>query len=453
MKTSTKPMFVGLMLFVALTASAGGFKLKTAKPVGQTLSVAINAGLPLTLTWGDGTTEELYTTGQLQDITIKDAALTVSTEKDITSLYLADNELTELNVAASAAKLRRLICPNNQLKTLNVGACPELVTLDCQGNELSTLSIVSTVMEELNVADNKLSANGLRNSGNMVSLVCGGNKFTDVNYLTSMVDLESLFCQDNQITSLALTKLVKLRNLVASGNRISTLNTGVLENLQNIWVSGNRLKSLDLAKAAKLEGLVVAENQLTEILWTRSCSSTFKYMDLSNNGLFFNSFPTIYNQLSQKYSVDGAVGPQEPFQLLNDIDVNVRSEALKTYFYQNAWNTSTQLALTLTDGDGTELVADEDYTYNSSLYRFTFLKPHTDVVITATSKNYPGVVLTSVPFNVIDPAGIEGAEVVSELTIENADVYDLQGRKVSVAKASQLLKGIYVVNGKKIIMK
>ena len=111
MKTSTKPMFVGLMLFVALTASAGGFKLKTAKPVGQTLSVAINAGLPLTLTWGDGTTEELYTTGQLQDITIKDASLTVSTEKDITSLYLADNELTELNVAASAAKLRRLICP------------------------------------------------------------------------------------------------------------------------------------------------------------------------------------------------------------------------------------------------------------------------------------------------------------------------------------------------------
>ena len=48
MRTSTKPMFVGLMLFVALTASAGGFKLKTAKPVGQTLSVAINAGLPLT---------------------------------------------------------------------------------------------------------------------------------------------------------------------------------------------------------------------------------------------------------------------------------------------------------------------------------------------------------------------------------------------------------------------
>ena len=35
MRTSTKPMFVGLMLFVALTASAGGFKLKTAKPVGQ----------------------------------------------------------------------------------------------------------------------------------------------------------------------------------------------------------------------------------------------------------------------------------------------------------------------------------------------------------------------------------------------------------------------------------
>lgn len=444
-------MFVGLMLFVALTASAGGFKLKTAKPVGQTLSVAINAGLPLTLTWGDGTTEELYTTGQLQDITIKDASLTVSTEKDITSLYLADNELTELNVAASAAKLRRLICPNNQLKTLNVGACSELVTLDCQGNELSTLSIVSTVMEELNVADNKLSANGLRNSGNMVSLVCGGNKFTDVNYLTSMVDLESLFCQDNQITSLALTKLVKLRNLVASGNRISMLNTGVLENLQNIWVSGNRLKTLDLAKAAKLEGLVVAENQLTEILWTRDCRTTFSYVDLTGNQLFFNSFPTVYNQLQKTYTVDGAIGEQLPFLLLKDMNVNERSESLQTYLYQNAWKNSVQPEFTIVDARGTQLQPDEDYTYSS--YRFTFTKGFEGVVITATSKNYPGVVLTSVPFNVIDPAGIEGAEIASELTIENADVYDLQGRKVSVAKASQLPKGIYVVNGKKIIMK
>ena len=453
MKTSTKPMLLGMMLLVGLTASAGSFKLKTARPVGQTLSVAMNAGLPLTLTWGDGTTENLYSTGLLQDIAIKDASLTVSTEKDITSLYLADNELTELNVTASASKLRRLICSNNQLKTLNVGACTELITLDCQGNELSTLSIVSTSMEELNVADNSFSSNGLRNSGKMVSLVCGGNKFTDVNYLTNMADLESLFCQDNQITSLALTKLVKLRNLVMSGNRIQTLNTGVLENLQNIWASENRLKSLDLTKSTKLEGLVVAENQLTEILWNRATSSSFKYMDLSNNGLFFNSFPTIYNQLSQKYSVDGAVGPQEPFQLLKDIDVNVRSESLKSYLYQNGWNTSTQLAITIADGEGTALVADEDYVYNNSLYAFTFMKPYSDVVITATSKNYPDVVLTSVPFNVIDPAGIEGAEVVPQLSVENADVFDLQGRKVSAAGASQLPKGIYVVNGKKIIIK
>lgn len=453
MKITIQSMLVGMLLLTSITASAGGFKLKTAKPVGQTLSVAMNAGLSLTLTWGDGSTESLYTTGQLQDITIKDASLTVSTEKDITSLYLADNELTELNVTQSAAKLRRLICPNNLLSTLNLGGCTELVTLDCAGNQLSVLNIVSTKMEELNVADNQLSANGLRSSGNMASLVCGGNKMTTVNYLTDMSNLESLFCHDNQITSLALTKLVNLRNLVMSGNKISMLNTSALENLQNIWGSGNRLKSLDLTKAAKLEGLVVAENQLKEILWTRSCSSTFKYMDLSNNSLFFNSFPTIFNQLSQKYSVDGVVGPQEPFQLLNDIDVNVPSEALKTYFYQNGWNTSTQLALSLADGDGTELLADEDYTYNSSLYRFTFLKPHTGVVITATSKNYPDLVLTSVPFNVIDPAGIKGAVVASGLTIENADVYDLQGRKVSVSRASQLPKGIYVVNGKKIIMK
>lgn len=451
-KTITRSLLLlGLLLTSSLMASAGSFRLKTAKPVGQTLSVALNAGLPLTLAWGDGTTEELFSTGDLQEITIKDASLTVSTDKDVTALYVADNELTELSVTGIAASLRRLVCANNQLSTLNVGSCAQLVSLDCQGNALTSLSIASTVMEDMNIADNNLTRNGLRNSGNMVSMVCGNNKLEAVNYLDNMTSLETLICLDNRITSLGLSKLTGLKNLVVSGNRLTTLNVGPLTQLQHLWVSDNNLQKLDLSKAAVLEGLVAADNKLTEILWTRDCRTTFSYVDLTGNQLFFNSFPTVYNQLQKTYTVDGAIGEQLPFPLLKDMNVNERSESLQTYLYQNAWKNSVQPEFAIVDARGTQLQPDEDYTYSS--YRFTFTKGFEGVVITATSKNYPGVVLTSVPFNVIDPAGIEGAEIASELTIENADVYDLQGRKVSVAKASQLPKGIYVVNGKKIIMK
>ena len=71
------------------------------------------------------------------------------------------------------------------------------------------------------------------------------------------------------------------------------------------------------------------------------------------------------------------------------------------------------------------------------------------MVITATSPNYPGVELTTVPINVSDPTGIQQIEN-GELETENAAIYDIQGRKVG---QERLTKGIYIVNGKKVVVK
>jgi hypothetical protein len=50
------------------------------------------------------------------------------------------------------------------------------------------------------------------------------------------------------------------------------------------------------------------------------------------------------------------------------------------------------------------------------------------------------------PFNVIDPAGIDDVMTGSA---REATVYDLQGRKVLSAPH----KGVYIMNGKKIIVR
>ena len=442
MRTSTKPMFVGLMLFVALTASAGGFKLKTAKPVGQTLSVAINAGLPLTLTWGDGTTEELYTTGQLQDITIKDAALTVSTEKDITSLYLADNELTELNVAASAAKLRRLICPNNQLSKLDLSTCTALVSLDCQGNQLETLSVASSVVEDYNVANNKLSTLGLRSGSKVTSLVCSDNNLSAVTYLSSMTGLTSLFCQGNKVTSLSISKCVQLKDLLAYDNQLKALNTLPLVNLTNLWVGNNLLETLDFSNNVLIEGLMAENNHLKTIKWSDDMrrSAVFAYTDLSNNALFLDQFPSMSYK---KQTVDGTIGHQEDYPLFEDMNVNVATENIRS-LRRNGWDNSHTVTVALTDAAGQTLVENEDYTFTGS--SFTFLKPYTGVVVAFTSEHYPGMDVKTKPFNVIDPAGIDDVMTGSA---REATVYDLQGRKVLSAPH----KGVYIMNGKKIIVR
>ena len=97
-----------LTLLLSAGAQAGSVRMKTAKAVGDKLTIAVNYGVPLSLTWSDGTKEEIVATGQPQELTVKGSTLTLSSEKDITSLYLADNELTELNVAGIVGTLRRL---------------------------------------------------------------------------------------------------------------------------------------------------------------------------------------------------------------------------------------------------------------------------------------------------------------------------------------------------------
>ena len=443
-----------LTLLLSAGAQAGSVRMKTAKAVGDKLTIAVNYGVPLSLTWSDGTKEEIVATGQPQELTVKGATLTLSSEKDITSLYLADNELTELNVAGIVGTLRRLYCPNNQLTKLDLSDCKELVSLDCQGNQLSSLSVGSAQMEDYNVADNQLTAIGLRSAGNITSLVCANNKLTALGYVGSMSGLTSLFCQGNELTSVPVTRCVELRQLLAYDNKLKTVNTLPLVNLTDLWLGNNQLETLDLSDNTVIVGLMAENNRLNTIKWNSNMRNTaaLAYADLSDNALFLDQLPSM---AYKKVTVDGAIGHQDDYPLV-DTDVNVATPSIRS-LRRNGWDNSHSVSVVITEAGGQTLVADEDYKFTGS--SFTFLKPYSGVVIAITSDNYPGLDVKTVPFNVIDPAGIKGVESEAAGSSEKGSdaIYDLSGRKFSETSASSvtsgLPKGIYIVNGKKVVIK
>lgn len=450
------------MTAMSASLSAGTVKMKTSRAAGQNISFAVNPGLSLTLTWGDGSTEQLTSTGQLQTVSVKNEQLTISSEKDITALYVAENDLTVLDISGSAKTLRTLCCADNQLTTLSLSGCTNLVILDCQGNQLKSMSNPSTKMQDLNVADNQLSSHGLSSTANLLSMVCANNKMTTISGLANMTNLTSLFCQGNQLTTLSLINLVNLKHIIASDNKLRTLtfkssassaaNPG-LTDFEDLWVSNNQLTTLDLSEMKKFVGVVAANNLLTSIKWDAvSAKRNVKYADVSNNTLAFNSLPNLYNTTSGTYTVDGAVGPQNPVQLINgSIEVNQKTGSdFSTLIVRSGWNNITKAEVKAVDGSGRELQNGVDFKFENFM-DLTFLRgPFNNVVLTFTSTSFPDFELVSTPFNVT--GGTDGIETITNPTEidENAAVFDLQGRRMN---ASSLKKGIYVINGKKVIIR
>lgn len=103
---------------------------------------------------------------------------------------------------------------------------PNLQYLYCEGNNLTSLD--------------------LRKMSNLKEVECSDNALTSLK-VSGLGKLRRLICSDNNLSSLALTKLPALTELECSNNNLSVLNVKALGNLQYLVCSSNKIKSLDLS--------------------------------------------------------------------------------------------------------------------------------------------------------------------------------------------------------------
>ncbi|MCF2551579.1 leucine-rich repeat domain-containing protein [Bacteroides caecigallinarum] len=167
-----------------------------------------------------------------------------------TFLDLPNKNITSLAGIEYFTDLETLNCAGNQLTTLDVTKLTNLELLDCRGNQLTTLDVT------------KLTS--------LMFLVCNDNQLTtlDVTGLTSLVDL---FCSGNQLTALDVTGLTNLTSLHCNGNQLVSLDISTLEKLEILWCHGNKMTALDITHNADLWDLECGNQQdnqqLTLTLW------------------------------------------------------------------------------------------------------------------------------------------------------------------------------------------
>lgn len=159
----------------------------------------------------------------------------------LTELLCPDNQLTSLDVSKNT-KLEKLVCRNNRISSLDVSKLAALIKLDCGGNSLT----------ELDVSRNE----------KLQSLSCTNNPLTVVG-VTANSELKQLAVGGSRITTLDVTANPKLISLNAENCKLTELDLSENPNLVSLYCSDNALTSLKLNPKAKLSALYCDNNHLT----------------------------------------------------------------------------------------------------------------------------------------------------------------------------------------------
>ncbi|WP_445452321.1 T9SS type A sorting domain-containing protein [Flavobacterium sp. 25HG05S-40] len=150
--------------------------------------------------------------------------------------------------------LRTLYCESgSQLTSLNVSGLIHLETLGCNQNNLSALDISSlTALRSLRCSDNNLSSINLPVINQLLSLDCSHNNLSNLSFANLNL-LTQLDCSHNNFSNLNFTGLTSITSIDCGTNNLTTLNVGFLNStLTSLMFGNNDIASIDLSNSSNL---------------------------------------------------------------------------------------------------------------------------------------------------------------------------------------------------------
>lgn len=158
---------------------------------------------------------------------------------NLDTLNLAGNELTSINVSRNS-KLIFLNLIANELNSINgLSELTELKDLDLSWNYFEAFNISSESLEVLHISNNDL-------------------KSLDI---SAVPNLRNLLLTSNNLQSLDVFSNRKLETLLVSDNELNTINLTENQNLTHLYISSNSLFNLDVSSIHNLIDLKVDRNE------------------------------------------------------------------------------------------------------------------------------------------------------------------------------------------------
>ena len=154
--------------------------------------------------------------------------------------------------------------PANQTIELVTSGDVELITLRCRDNQLTTLDLINCqALKELDCGSNLLSVLDISDCLLLEALDCPNNKLTELD-ITQYPNLYWLTCGNNKLTELDVSNSPKLRFLECFFNQLTTLDVTNCPELITLLCNNNQLTALDVTNCPNIVWMV-ADNQFVSL--------------------------------------------------------------------------------------------------------------------------------------------------------------------------------------------
>ena len=322
----------------------------------------------------------------------------------------------------------------NGISSIDVSKATALTTLDVHNNLLNTIDLSQNVaLKKINVSANQLTAIDFSVNTAATDVRMNDNKITSFKLADGVA---TLYLSNNPLGTLDLTPFTTIKSLYALNCGLTEVKLGS-SNVAKCYISlnNNLLTTVDASAQTELKNgsLFLMNNNLTEV----KLPATVKALNVTGNKFDLAGLYALAN--SATITTLTAVSMQN-MTIADVINKSIDLSAQAT-LGENA--SAIQWFLK----DGTALVEGTDYSVENGVY--TFLKEQNDSVYatllnTAALPKLTTAIKTTLA-KVSLSAGTDGINTVGEARKSHV-IYDLKGQRVAA-----LRKGLYIVDGKKVI--
>lgn len=481
----------------------GTVKMNSSLAAGTPITLRVNNNYyGVTVDWGDGKPvtydDRTSVIREIKGVAPgPDATIVVSGYKGWNMLDCTGCGLTNLDIT-DAKNLESLYANDNHLTTIDLKGQTNLTDLHLGNNDLTELLLTNSdrpetdlpSVETLDLSDNNLGGTFVLRAKNLQYVNIANNQYNII-YTTANTLLKTLICNDNQVKTLSLTSNKEITTLVAHNNDLTTFTLPKsLSEVQQLLCGRLPLKQLDLTTATSLYDLDCSGCGLTTLQMPPK--TQLNTLNVSNNKLTLGVLPLktympnkVIFEPQADIDISGAEGLTKkdgvpcapvttwekrttevidlsPYRTIGAAEEYPKTDATFEWFTIDTDGTITPLK------EGKAQSAPNDfYTKNG---KFAFFTARKKAYAKITSGTY-NVSINTLPIVIGDDiTSINSTENFKSLQMRNADggililgenvpvtVYTLDGKAVWKGTATSngvyiaLQKGIYVINGKKVI--